>query len=148
MQSNGARALVALGSIAAIVVLLIVFAGGDDESEPVAQGTTTTTTDNAGGGASTQKPDKPPKPEFTTIVVKDGQPVDGVAELNYSKGDEVLLEVRSDIAEHVHVHGYDLFEDVPAGGKAKFKFDASIDGVFEIELEDSAVQIAQLTVKP
>ena len=39
-------------------------------------------------------------------------------------------------------------EDIAAGGKARFSFDADIDGVFEIELEDSGVQLAELRVKP
>jgi hypothetical protein len=153
MQSNAAKTIVAIGSLAAIVILFVVFSGGDDgdESTQAAQATEATTTDATTTGADssgTTEPAEPPKPEFETIVVEGGEPKGGVAKLAYTKGDRVRLEVRSDIAEHVHVHGYDLFEDVPAGGKAKLSFDADIDGVFEVELEDSAVQIAQLTVKP
>jgi hypothetical protein len=148
MQSNAARALVALGSIAAVVVLLIVFAGGDDGGDggtTVAEPATTTET---GGSAKPEKPNKPAKPEFTRITVVDGQPKGGVSDLSYSKGDEVRLEVASDVAEEVHVHGYDISKDVEAGGDVKISFDAGIEGVFEVELEQTAVQIAQLTVKP
>ena len=41
----------------------------------------------------------------------------------------------SDVADEIHVHGYDLKKDVPAGGSVRFSFPASIEGVFEIELE-------------
>lgn len=153
MQSNGARVLVALGSIAVIVVLLIVFAGGDDEGETTtaAETTTTANADDASGGASEPvKPEKPKPegPEFETIVVEGGEPKGGVRDLTYSKGEMVRLEVRSDVAENIHVHGYDVSKDVAAGGKARLSFPADIDGVFEIELENSAVELAQLTVKP
>jgi hypothetical protein len=153
MQSNGARALVALGSVAAIVVLLIAFAGGDDDQD--GGGTTaletTAPVETDGGSSGSGKPakaEKPEKPEFARITVVNGQPKGGVSDLTYSKGDEVRLEVASDIPEEVHVHGYDITKDVEAGGKVKLRFAAEIDGIFEVELEGSAVQIAQLTVKP
>jgi hypothetical protein len=56
--------------------------------------------------------------------------------------------VTSDVADEIHVHGYDLKQDVPAGGSVRFSFPASIEGVFEIELEDHKEQIAQLKVSP
>ncbi len=151
MQSNAARVLVALGSIAAVVVLLIVFAGGDDGgdgSTTVAEPATTAETGGPGGSAKPEKPSKPAKPEFTRITVVDGQPKGGVSDLSYGKGDEVRIEVVSDVAEEVHVHGYDISKEVEAGGEVKISFDAGIEGVFEVELEQTAVQIAQLTVKP
>ena len=151
MQSNAARVLVALGSIAAVVVLLIVFAGGDDGGDggtTVAEPATTAETGGSGGSAKPEKPSKPAKPEFTRITVVDGQPKGGVSDLSYSKGDEVRLEVASDVAEEVHVHGYDISKEVEAGSDVKISFDAGIEGVFEVELEQTAVQIAQLTVKP
>jgi hypothetical protein len=152
MQSNAARVLVALGSIAAIVVLLIVFAGGDDGGDGGTTVAEPATTAGAGGGsggsAKPEKPNKPAKPEFIRITVLDGQPKGGVSDLSYSKGDEVRLEVVSDVTEEVHVHGYDISKEVEAGGGVKLNFGAEIEGVFEVELEQTAVQIAQLTVKP
>jgi len=86
--------------------------------------------------------------KVTTIVVRDGEPVGGVAELEYSAGDEIRFEVTSDVADEVHVHGYDLMEDVPAGGTVSFDFPAEIEGIFEVELEGRKAQIAELTVNP
>jgi hypothetical protein len=158
MQSNRARVLVALGSIAAIAVLLIVFAGGDDEEdgEPTVA-TTTTTTSESGAEAETtvetgqpdgEKEKKKQQPEFTKIEVVGGEPKGGVAELSYKRGDQVRLEIVSDVDEEIHVHGYDLFEEVAAGGTARFDFAAEIEGVFEVELEAGGVQLAQLRVNP
>ena len=41
-----------------------------------------------------------------------------------------------------------VIEDVEAGGSVSFSFPASIDGAFEIELENAKEQIAELTVEP
>lgn len=83
-----------------------------------------------------------------TIVVKNGEPVGGVQRLEYSAGDRVRFTVDSDTADEVHVHGYDLMKDVPAGGSVSFSFPAEIEGIFEVELEEHAEQIAELRVNP
>jgi hypothetical protein len=46
------------------------------------------------------------------------------------------------------VHGYDLMKDVTAGGSVSFSFTASIEGRFEVELENAGTQIAELQVDP
>lgn len=86
--------------------------------------------------------------EVPTIVVRDGEPVDGVAELEYSAGDEIRFRVSSDAAEEIHVHGYDIAKDVPAGGTVEFAFPAELEGIYEAELEELGVQIAELRVNP
>lgn len=83
-----------------------------------------------------------------TVVVRDGEPVGGVAELESSAGEQVRFEVTSDVADEVHVHGYDLLQVVPAGGTVSFDFPADIEGIFEVELEGRQTQIAELTVNP
>lgn len=83
-----------------------------------------------------------------TIEVRDGEPVGGVQTLEYSAGDEVRFRVSSDAAEEVHVHGYDVAKEVPAGGTIEFDFPADLEGIYEVELEELAVQIAELRVNP
>ena len=83
-----------------------------------------------------------------TIVVENGEPVGGVQELEYSAGDQIRFEVDSDVADEIHVHGYDLMKDVPAGGSVSFSFPAEIEGIFEVELEGRKEQIAELRVNP
>ncbi|HST70066.1 MAG TPA: hypothetical protein VLI94_10455 [Solirubrobacterales bacterium] len=86
--------------------------------------------------------------EAPTIVVRDGEPVDGVAELEFSAGEEVRFRVTSDQAEEIHVHGYDLAQEVPAGGTVEFAFPAELEGIYEVELEQLAVQIVELQINP
>lgn len=83
-----------------------------------------------------------------TIVIRDGEPVDGVRELEYSAWDQIEFAVRSDVADEVHVHGYDLTKDVKPGGTVSFFFPADIEGIFEVELEALQEPIAELRVNP
>jgi len=83
-----------------------------------------------------------------TIVIRNGEPVGGIKELEYDAGDEIRFEVTSDVADEVHVHGYDLMQDVPAGGTVSFDFPAEIEGIFEVELEGRKEQIAEIRVNP
>jgi hypothetical protein len=87
--------------------------------------------------------------KFPTIEVNmAGEPVGGVTDLNYKKGDQIQFKVHSAVAGEVHVHGYDLMKDVSAGGTITYDFPAMIEGVFEAEMEEQKEQIIQLTVEP
>jgi hypothetical protein len=145
MQSRAISAVVVVALVAAAVVLFVVLSDDDGDSDQAASGTTTTATTTT----TKETKEKPkPKPEVTTILVKGGEPVGGVQELTYTAGDEVRFDVESDVAEEVHVHGYDLIEEVSPGKVASFDFPADIEGGFEVELEGAHVQIAELTVQP
>jgi heme/copper-type cytochrome/quinol oxidase subunit 2 len=65
-----------------------------------------------------------------------------------SKGEKVALVVTSDVADEIHLHGYDLSADVAAGGSATIRFTADTVGRFEVELEERGVQLAELQVTP
>lgn len=80
------------------------------------------------------------------VTVQDGE-VSGDREVTVGLGTEVSLEVTSDTADRVHVHGYDLYEDVPAEGSATVEFTADIPGVFDIELEENHLLLVELTVE-
>ena len=135
--------LIAVAALVAVVVLFVVLGGGDDDGS--GNGTTTTQTAARTQTTTTKTTTVPAAEE---IVVRDGKPVGGVQDLDFKSGDQVRFVVRSDVADEVHVHGYDKAEDVPANGSVRFSFPASIEGVFEVELEGRGVQIAELRVSP
>jgi hypothetical protein len=114
--------LVAAVAIVVIAVILIG-GGGDDDNDKTASG-----------------------PQTVTVV--NGKPEGGIKTLTYKKGDTVDLTVKSDTADEIHIHGYDLHKDVEKGGSVHFTFPASIDGRFVVELEDAGEQIASLQVEP
>lgn len=86
--------------------------------------------------------------DVPTIVVRNGEPVDGIQELEYSAGEDIRFRVSSDEAEEIHVHGYDLAKEVPAGGTVEFDFPAELEGIYEAELEELGVQIIELRINP
>lgn len=62
-------------------------------------------------------------------------------------GSTVRLMITTDVAEHVHVHGYDLFVDLVPGDTAILEFVAEIPGLVEVELEDSGTFLFELSTK-
>ncbi|MGH2954036.1 MAG: hypothetical protein ACRDK9_08455 [Solirubrobacterales bacterium] len=155
MQSRKLGAGLALVAVGVAVALFFVLRDDDDDdadSDTAAQvATTQQTTDEDGappseGGGG--EPAPKPEPEVTEIVVRGGEPVGGVAELEFTRGERIRFVVRSDVADHVHLHGYDVFMDIEAGGKVEFDVPATLDGLFEVELEDRVVPLAEITVNP
>ena len=83
------------------------------------------------------------------IVVRAGNPVGGIHRISATKGDRITLVVTSsDTKSEVHVHGYNILKDMAPGRPVTFSFPAKIEGVFEVELEDTKTQIAELKVEP
>jgi hypothetical protein len=144
VRSPLARGAIAIAAVAVVVVLFVVLAGGDDDGGS-GSATTTTQAQTTTTSTTTKTVTVPAAEE---IVVRDGKPVDGVKQLDFDSGDQIRFVVRSDVADEVHVHGYDKQEDVPAGGSVRFSFPADIEGVFEIELENRGEQIGELRVNP
>ena len=64
------------------------------------------------------------------------------------QGRKVVIVVRSTVADHAHLHGYDLMADVAPGKPGRISFTATIPGKFEIELEDRRLLLAVLEVRP
>jgi hypothetical protein len=82
------------------------------------------------------------------VVVAGGEPRGGVQELTYNAGEPIRFRVRSDVADEVHFHGYDVGKEIAAGGTVSFAVPATIPGIFEVELEEAGEQIAEVTVEP
>jgi hypothetical protein len=80
------------------------------------------------------------------IHVVNGKPQGGIQKIVVNKGNPVRFTVDSDVADEIHVHGYNFHKDVTKGGSVSFNFPATIDGIFVIELESRSEQIASLQV--
>ena len=121
--------------------------GSDDSSSASSTDATTeeTTTTTAETETTTTEA---AKPTVVSIVVVNAAPKGGIVRQTVSKGDRVVLVVKSDVADEIHLHGYDKSTDVTAGGTARLPFTATIPGRFEVELESRGVQIVDLTVNP
>ncbi|MDO4784191.1 MAG: hypothetical protein Q3997_03790 [Propionibacteriaceae bacterium] len=82
-----------------------------------------------------------------TIELTNGGKATSVQRIEASGGATVNLTVKSDVAETIHVHGYELEFEVPAGGSVTKSFVADQLGSYEIETHKSAHIIAQLVVR-
>jgi FtsP/CotA-like multicopper oxidase with cupredoxin domain len=151
-MSQRNRVLAALAAVLVLVIAFVLLRPGDDD-------TTTNTTDNAAATVTTPAPSAStattapapaaqPRPEVTTVRAVGLKPVGGIKTINVNKGDTVRFTVTSDQPEHVHLHGYDVEKPVAPGRPARYVFEANIEGIFEVELEDSAVQLIRLRVDP
>ena len=95
------------------------------------------------GGSSSAKESGP-----VTVVVRDAKPVGGVKVVTVKSGGTIDLTVRSDTADEIHFHGYDVHKNVAKGGSVHFVIPARIQGAFIVELEDHAETIANVDVVP
>jgi len=118
---------------------------GDGEATGTTQTQTTTETETETTPPTTTADEKP---TVVRVTVTGGAPEGGIVRETVDKGDRVVLVVKSDVADEVHLHGYDISRDVPAGGTVRIQFTANVPGRFEVELEERGVQIADLTVEP
>jgi hypothetical protein len=150
MQSRGARVALVVAAVAvAVVAFLVLSSSGDgDDEQPASTAPAKAPARDEGRGGEAGSGARAGEPGATAIEVEDGAPVGGVADIEVEKGDQVRMVVRADVADEVHVHGYELFADVAPGRPAELRFEANVDGVYEVELEGSHTEIASLTVEP
>ena len=139
-----ARAALVPGLLAA---LLTGCAAGQEQADTAAAPAPATATASAAPSA-TASATPSPTPTVRTVEVRyaGGQVTGTTGREEVPVGEPVVLRISSDVAEEVHVHGYDLEAAVPAGGSVDVPLTADIPGVFEVELHDSGKVLFQLRV--
>ena len=149
-MSSGARLSFLAIAVVILVVAFIALRPSSDDPETTADAPTATPTATATATPEANETETPTASATPRPTVDPGPLLTGseVVKLRYDKGETVHFRVRSPVDEEVHVHGYDLKKDVKAGQTAAMVFKATIDGIFEIEFENSAKQIAELRVDP
>jgi cytoskeletal protein RodZ len=164
VQSRSRLFLIAAGA-AAVVVLFILLRPDETDDPSSAGGTTTTaattteattttaetttvTTTTTATTTTTPTTTAEPQPAVLRVTVRGGRPVGGIQRTTVTKNERVRIVVRSDVSDHVHLHGYDVMRDVAPGAPAQLAVDTTLTGIFEIELEDRRLHIAELEVRP
>jgi hypothetical protein len=149
--------LVALiaASLGLLLSLFLVLRPNDDDVAAPATRAATTTTATTAAPATTATETEPAattasaQPDVVRIeIVVAGDAAPTVRRFSVQQGKRVELVVRSELADEVHVHGYDLMGDVAPGNPLTISFSATAPGRFEIELEQHALEIAELEVRP
>lgn len=144
---------------AILAVALLVAACGDDDTttttdDTVVEETTTTTSTTAagdGGDATTSTSEAttttlPAGADQVIEVAVVGQSVENGGRHEVAVGDTVALVITSDVDDEIHVHGYDLYADIGPAGPATVLVEATIPGVWEVELHDSGLLLVELAV--
>jgi len=165
---NARLPLIAAAAIAVVALFLLL---RPDDPEPAADAVSTataatttraqtttaatttraqTTTPAATTTAVTTRPRarRGPSAARVTVVVRDGRVQGGIRRASVRRNRDVVLVVRSDVADEVHLHGYDLSRDIAPGRPVRILFRAAITGRFEIELERRGLPIGELEVRP
>lgn len=134
-------------TLAAVVLAVTASGCGDGDGDG------TSATAEAEGPAGSVAPAEPePAPEddgdsaAIQVQVAGGEVVGGVQAVEVGVGAQVTLHVVADVADEVHVHGYDVTQAI-VDGQATAVFVADIPGQFEIELERSGLPLVELTVR-
>jgi heme/copper-type cytochrome/quinol oxidase subunit 2 len=69
-------------------------------------------------------------------------------EISVEEGDLATLRLTSESLVEVHIHGYDLEEEVLPGEETDLSFEADATGRFEIEDHETEAQLGTLLVQP
>ena len=138
-------------SLLAVVLAALVVAagceGGDDASPPVTTAFETTVETPSPPPPPAPKP-KPAQPKPVVIVVDQGRPRGGIKRPKLEQGTKVVLVIRSDLGEAVHVHGYDVERPLRPGKPLRIPLTLTIAGRFEVELHYPDALLAVLEVRP
>jgi hypothetical protein len=136
--------------LAVVLAALLVAAGcggGDDGSPPVTTAVEPTVATPSPPPPPAPKP-KPAQPKAVVIVVDQGRPRGGIKRPKLEQGAKVVLVIRSDLGEAVHVHGYEVERPIRPGTPLRIPLTLTIAGRFEVELHDPDALLAVLEVRP
>ena len=137
----------------AIVAVIAVLAlaggcGGDEAGDEAAPPTTNVET--APRTTTEETTPAPPAPQARqiVIVVDRGRPRGGIKRPEVKQGSTLVLVVRADIGESVHIHGYDIEKPITPGKPVRIPMTTKLPGRFEVELHHPDALLAVLTVRP
>jgi heme/copper-type cytochrome/quinol oxidase subunit 2 len=137
-----------------IVLLAALLAScGADVATTTTGATPTSTTTTVVETTTTLAPVTTTSAQTTTtanavdVTVTDGV-VDGPDLFEFALGDQVEITVLTDVADEIHVHGYDIRYDAQPGIPVEISFEADAPGIFEVELEANHLLLFEIQVSP
>lgn len=142
--------VIGLTAVAVVVLFVVLQPGGTDGApSPTVSPPPTDSVEPSPTVSPSPAPTEPPEPQARVIqVTVRGGEVDGPPRPEVALGETIVLIVRADVTDHIHVHGYDLMADVSPGDPARIRFEADVPGVFEVELEDAGRLLLELEIAP
>jgi hypothetical protein len=132
---------------AALLAAACLLGGCAGTDAPASPGTGAPAGSSSSSGSSSATTGTAPAGTRIEVAVAGGQVTGDAGRVLVAVGEPVTLVATSDVADELHVHGYDLTADLPAGRPAELTFDATIPGVFEVELHDAGTVLLTLQVQ-
>jgi hypothetical protein len=120
--------------------LVLALAGCAGTDSPTGPASTEPGSSSSAAAAST------PAGQRIEVAVAGGQVTGDTGRVPVPAGEQVTLVVTSDVADEIHVHGYDRTASLSPGTPAELTFDATIAGVFEVELHEAGTVLLSLQV--
>jgi len=122
---------------------------GCASSEETSAGPTSSATPSATPSETAEVPAQTPANSVRTITVtiRGGRIEPPPGRVRVSQGETVRLVVASDVADEVHVHGYDLEKQLLPGQPTTIQFTADQPGLFEVETHELGKVLFQLLVE-
>ena len=122
--------------------------GGDPQAAETIQ-TATVETTTAPAQTTPAKPTRRSRSPATIVIVVDqGRPRGGIKRPTLEQGEKVVLVVRSDVGDEIHVHGFDVERPLTPGKPVRIPLTAKLPGRFEVELHHPDALLAVLEVRP
>ena len=88
----------------------------------------------------------PAEGQTINVTVAGGQVTGDTGRVPVPVGETVNIVVTSDVADEIHLHGYDVSVPVTPDAPATLTFQATIPGVFEVELEELGTPLLSVQV--
>jgi hypothetical protein len=85
--------------------------------------------------------------QIVSLTVSHGKVTGDTGRVHVKLGTRIRITVLSDVADEIHVHLYDLTQEMSAGTPASIEFVADRAGVITVELEHSKLPLTHLQVQ-
>ena len=133
---------------AALLAVGLALAGCAGTEAASAPAPPTAPAPSAGASAAESPSPTPSAPagQRIEVIVTGGQVSGDTGRVPVAVGEPVTLVVTSDAADEIHLHGYDLTTALEPGTPAELTFDATVPGVFEVELHEAGTVLLTLQV--
>ena len=82
------------------------------------------------------------------LEIKDGRLASGKSVIQVHRGEQVVLRIRSNTTDELHLHGYDLHARITPQETAVLEFSANRTGRFTLELHQAQTELGALEVYP
>lgn len=148
MSKNQRLGLIALAVVIAAAAFAALRPTAEKGSDPARDSATPKQGSTPSPSESKRTQTAEAKPQPAEVRILDGRPASGRQTLRFTTGETARIDVTSSTPSEVHLHGYDIEEQVAPGRPARLRFEADIEGVFELEDHQSGQRLASVQVSP